>query len=66
MTTRLKGFTVFLEKEMREDDAEATRAAILQIRGVMAAEPIESTPSEDFAIYAAKNDLLKQIGAILK
>lgn len=66
MTTRLKGFTVFLEKDIREDDAEPIRAAIQQIRGVMAADPIESTPSEDFAIYVAKNDLLKQIIAILK
>lgn len=66
MTTRLRGFTVILEEEIREDDAEPIRAAIEQIRGVIKAKPIESTPSESFAVYIAKNELLKQIIALLK
>lgn len=42
MTTRLKGFTVALEQDLREDDAEALRQAILSLRYVLAVRPIEA------------------------
>ena len=32
MTTRLKGFTVALEQDIREDDAEAIKNAIESLR----------------------------------
>lgn len=40
MTTRLKGFVVTLEVDTREDDAESTRQAILQLRNVVGADPV--------------------------
>lgn len=39
MTDRIKGFVVTLEKDLREDDAEATLTALRQIKGVLAVEP---------------------------
>jgi len=42
MTTRLKGFTVALEQDIREDDAESIRNAILSLRHVQDVKPIEA------------------------
>jgi len=42
MTTRLKGFTVALEHDIREDDAEAIKSAIESLRHVLAVKPIAS------------------------
>jgi hypothetical protein len=39
VTDRIKGFVVTLEKDLREDDAEATLTALRQIKGVLAVEP---------------------------
>lgn len=38
MTARLNAFTVILEKDIREDDAEAIKSAISMIRGVLTVE----------------------------
>lgn len=39
MTDRHSGYVVTLEKDIREDDAQATIAAIQQIKGVLAVVP---------------------------
>jgi hypothetical protein len=39
VTDRIKGFVVTLEKDLRDDDAEATLTALRQIKGVLAVEP---------------------------
>lgn len=38
MTARLNSFTVVLEDDMREDDAENIKNAILMLRGVLTVE----------------------------
>lgn len=40
MTDRYSGFVVSLEKDIREDDAQATIAAIQQIKGVIGVQPV--------------------------
>ena len=53
MTDRLHGFAVALENDIREDDAEATIAAIRQIRGVLSVTPIVT----DIATHIARERL---------
>lgn len=50
MTDRFCGFVVTLERDIREDDAEATIAAIRQIKGVVSVGPVTSDP----AFHAAR------------
>lgn len=40
MTDRFNGFTVVLEKDMRDDDAEGLIQAIRRLRGVAAVEGV--------------------------
>lgn len=47
MTTRLKGFTVALDADIREDDAETIKSAIRSLRHVLDVTPIEAN-SEDW------------------
>ena len=49
MTTRLKGFTITLEKDIREDDAETLIQVLKMIKGVISVKPIESDPSDTMA-----------------
>jgi hypothetical protein len=39
MTDRIKGFTVTLEKDMRDDDADSISIALKSIRGVASVTP---------------------------
>lgn len=39
MTDRIRTFTVFLDRDVREDDFEMIRTAVLMIKGVAAIEP---------------------------
>ena len=48
MTTRLKGFTVALEKDIREDDAEPIREAILALRHVAEVKAVNTDGVHDF------------------
>ena len=44
MTTRHRGYVVVLERDIREDDAAATIAALKRIRGVLTVKAVETTP----------------------
>jgi hypothetical protein len=46
MTTRLKGFVVTLEHDIREDDAEQVLRALSMVRGVVGVKPIVSDPGD--------------------
>jgi hypothetical protein len=43
MTDRHAGYVVVLNTDRREDDSEATLAAIRQIKGVLSVRPVEAT-----------------------
>jgi hypothetical protein len=46
MTDRIKGFTVTLDKDYREDDVEVILNAVKMIRGVAHVEPSLSTAGD--------------------
>lgn len=58
MTDRYSGFHVVLEEDLRDDDAQATIAAIRQIKGVMAVEPVTA----NYEDILAKNRVRLEIG----
>lgn len=57
MTTRIHALTVVLDDHIREDDAEALIAAILQLRGVFAV----TTHVSDGEAYAARYKGLREM-----
>lgn len=65
MTDRLAGFIVTLEKDIREDDAQATINAIRCLRGVLSVKPIVSDFDLHMAEERARNHLGAQIWAVL-
>lgn len=54
MTDRHAGYIVVLENDIREDDAEATLAALQQIKGVLRVQPVVSTPEIQLAEERAR------------
>lgn len=46
MSRRIKGFTVALDSNYREDDVEAIKNAILMVKGVVEVEDSEYTPAD--------------------
>lgn len=66
MTDRLKGLTVVLESDMRDDDAQAVIEAISMIRGVLKVHPI-LTDSMDYIDHERiKSELRQQLWDVLK
>jgi hypothetical protein len=49
MTTRIKGFTITLEKDLREDDIEELVTALRMVRGVASVDPLEKGTEDDMA-----------------
>lgn len=66
MTDRFNTLTVVLEKDTRDDDAQAIIQAILQLRGVLNVTGNVVDPSSWGAEERARIDLGKKILAILK
>lgn len=66
MTTRLKGFTVALEQDIREDDAEAIKNAIESLRYVQAVKPIEADSTDWINRSRIKMELTEKLYAVLK
>lgn len=46
MTDRIKGFTVVLDGDYRDDDAEDIRTALEMVKGVLSATPSVRTPED--------------------
>ena len=61
MTARVKGFTVTLEHDIREDDFQRILEAVEMIVGVMHVEPVLRT-SDDFIVrQRLKHDITRNI-----
>lgn len=61
MTARVKGFTVTLERDVREDDFQRILEAVEMIVGVEHVEPSIAT-SEDFMVrQRLKHDITRNI-----
>jgi len=61
MTDRYNTLTVVLENNTRDDDAEATIAAILQIKGVLTVAGNVADPTSFMAEERAKSDLGRKL-----
>jgi len=57
MTDHINGYLVTLEKELRDDDAEATLTALRQIKGVLKVRPMVSEPS----LYMARDQIRHEL-----
>lgn len=66
MTDRLKGFIVHLDHPVRDDDAEPTIQAILQIKGVVKVEPLVDRIEDVMARAAAKREMGERLWKALK
>ena len=61
MTTRHRGYVVVLERDIREDDAAATIAALKRIRGVLTVKAVETTPEAMIAESRAWADVQRRV-----
>lgn len=57
MTDRIKGLTVVLEQDVREDDIESTVEAIKHIKGVLDVKTVVSTSDDYFARARVRREL---------
>jgi hypothetical protein len=66
MTDRIFSYTVTLDREIREDDAEAITNAIRMIKGVTEVIPLVADPTLHWAEMRARRELIDKIWAVLK
>lgn len=66
MTDRIKGFTVTLEKDMRDDDVEVIKKAIEMIRGIAHVESSIVTTDDHFNRMRIRQELGKKLWEVLK
>lgn len=66
MTDRYNALTVVLEKDMREDDAQALLSAIRQLRGVLSVDGNVSDMNSHIAYARARGDLGGRLLAALR
>lgn len=65
MTDRFNALAVVLEKDIREDDAQAIIAAIGQLRGVLSVSGHVSTMDSHAANERAKREIGEKLFAVL-
>ncbi len=65
MTNRYNALTVVLEKDIRDDDAEALLAAIQQLRGVLSVKGNVASFSDHLAQERARHDLRQKLWHVL-
>lgn len=65
MTDRYNALTVVLEKDIRDDDAEALLAAIRQLRGVLSVSGNVADLDSHLAQERARHDLGEKLWRVL-
>lgn len=66
MTTRHRGYVVVLERDIREDDAEAVINALKMVRGVIDVKPVESNIDAEISGVRARTEVRQKIYNVLK
>ena len=61
MTDRVNALVVILEKDVRDDDLEATRNAIQQIKGVLSVEYNVTDISDSVARMRVKSEVQQKL-----
>lgn len=65
MTDQIKGFTVVLDKNYRDDDIEAVKNAIFQIKGVLQVVSIGADHTDVFAEARVRRELSNKLWDVL-
>lgn len=65
MTNRLKGFTITLEQDFREDDIERLKNALEMHKGVLHVEPVLVTAEDHFNRTRIRLELIQKMLEIL-
>jgi len=65
VTDRVKAFTVYLDEDMREEDAENVRLALLMVKRVSAVRPHLAEFSDDQAQERAERVLRDKLRDVL-
>ncbi len=66
MTDRIKGLTVLLEPDKRDDDAEYIINAIRMIKGVVSVKSHIADMNHYFAVETARRELTQKLWEALK
>lgn len=66
MTDRIKGFTIVLKKDIRDDDFEAIGKAVEMIKGVAKVEPSISTGDDWMNRERVKMELQNKLWEVIK
>ena len=66
MTDRIKGFVVTLDRDIREDDAEATINALKMVKGVIAVERVRDTPGIAIETTRLRAEMAEKIWELYK
>lgn len=66
MTDRIKGFTVILDKDYRDDDASEIMIALQNIRGVTKVSPLIVSPEDHMARERIKREIIDKIWKLLQ
>ena len=61
MTNRVKGFTVTLERDIKEEDFQRVQEAVEMIVGVLHVEPSLATGQDHITRMRLKNDITRNI-----
>jgi len=61
MTDRVKGFTVTLERDIRDDDFQQILEAVEMIKGVLHVEPVLVTHQDHMVKTRLKHDITMNI-----
>ena len=66
MTARINSFTVILEKDMREDDAEALKSALSMMKGVISVQENVSDILDAVSKARARADIINKLIEVIK
>jgi len=61
MSDRIKGFTVTLERDIRDDDFQRIKEAVEMVKGVLHVEPSISTVNDHMVRTRLKHDITRNI-----
>jgi hypothetical protein len=64
VSDRYKALTVALDRDTRDDDAQALIAAIRQLRGVVDVQPVEATADDWLARQRVRHEIADDFHAL--
>jgi hypothetical protein len=66
MTDRHSGYVVALDRNMREDDAQAVLDAIQMVKGVISVRPVVADPLAEIHAVRVRRELLMKMYDVLE